>query len=287
MTIQRHDSRTVTGPALAGPSHLAKKARRGSKQRRLVRNSKPVSTVKKILVVDDEPAIVEVIERYLVDEGYVVHKAHDGLAAVQQFEIARPDLVLLDLKLPGMSGWDAFRQIRAQSDVPVIMLTSRTDEIDKILGLELGADDYIGKPFSPREVVARVKTVLRRMRQSTEADSSGLGSSARPQPSATTAALTVGDLYIDRDAHEVRVADREVNLTPTEFRILEVLAEHPGRTFTRTQLLDKAKAESLDVFDRTLDRHVANLRHKIESDPAHPTYVLTVFGVGYKMAKSH
>lgn len=245
---------------------------------------------KKILVVDDEPKIVEVLERYLADEGFVVSGAHDGISAVESFGRLRPDLVLLDLKLPGMSGLDAFAQMRAQMDTPVIMLTSRTDEVDRILGLELGADDYITKPFSPREVVARVKTVLRRVshaKASLGIEDARVAASALPPASENDLhRIATGSLEIDCEAHEVRVAGREVTLTPTEFRILELLAQHPGRTFSRAQLLDKAKAENLDIFDRTLDRHIANLRHKIEAKAASPKYILTVFGVGYKMAKN-
>jgi len=246
-----------------------------------------VTSVKTVLIVDDERQIVEVLERYLADEGFGVQCAYDGLAAVEAVKQRQPDLVLLDLKMPGMNGLEAFRQIRSYGDVPIIMLTSRTDEVDKILGLELGADDYIGKPFSPREVVARVKSVLRRASADVAQHATSDGSAGpRTGRASRNAILRVGDLHLDPDAHEVRIDGREINLTPTEFRILEVLAENPGRTFTRSQLLDKTKAESLEVFDRTLDRHIANLRHKLERDPAHPQYVLTVFGVGYKMAKS-
>ena len=241
-----------------------------------------MAETKRILVVDDEPKIVEVLERYLADEGFAVSQAYDGVSAVESFKARRPDLVILDLKLPGLSGLDAFHLMREVADTPIIMLTSRTDEVDKVIGLELGADDYITKPFSPREVVARVKTVLRRV--PTTAGLSTAGSRGSEQTSASR--IVVGGLEIDPDGHEARVDRREVALTPTEFRILEVLAQHPGRTFTRAQLLDRAKAENLDVFDRTLDRHIANLRHKIETDPASPKYILTVFGVGYKMAKA-
>ena len=244
---------------------------------------------KRILIVDDEPQIAEVLEQYLLDEGFLIDKASDGISAVSAFAAGRPDLVILDLKLPGMSGLEAFHQMRAQSDAPIIMLTSRSDEVDRVIGLELGADDYITKPFSPREVVARVKTVLRRL-----AHAQAMQPNPTPSPPAPVAApepvppgrLTVGGIEIDPDEHEVRVEGREVELTPTEFRILEVLAHNPGRTFTRTQLLDRAKAENLDVFDRTLDRHIANLRHKIEPEPGNPMYILTVFGVGYKMARA-
>ncbi|HZV79384.1 MAG TPA: response regulator transcription factor [Candidatus Binatus sp.] len=227
-----------------------------------------------ILLVDDEPQIVEVLERYLTDEGFQVHKAYDGQTAVALASSEQPHLVLLDLKLPGMSGFEAFREIRAASTVPIIMLTSRGEEVDRIVGLELGADDYITKPFSPREVVARIKAVLRRAHPST--------ASLAASPNTI---IRNGDIEIDPRDHEVRVRGTVVGLTPTEFRIIELLAANPGRTFTRVQLLDKIKGDELEIYDRTLDRHVANLRHKIEADASNPRYVLTVFGVGYKMAK--
>jgi two-component system, OmpR family, alkaline phosphatase synthesis response regulator PhoP len=233
---------------------------------------------KKILIVDDEPQIVEIVERYLSDEGFSVCRAFDGAQAVAVQESEQPDLVVLDLKMPVMNGMDAFRAIRAHSGVPIIMLTSRGDEVDKIVGLELGADDYITKPFSPREVVARVKTVLRR---------AGDGAAeAADVPAKLDAAVTIGDLIIDSREHEVRMHGEPIGLTPTEFRILEVLAANPGRTFTRAQLLDQVKGDDLEIFDRTLDRHIANLRHKIETDASKPRYIVTVFGVGYKMSKT-
>jgi two-component system, OmpR family, alkaline phosphatase synthesis response regulator PhoP len=237
-----------------------------------------VNEAKTVLIVDDEPQIIEILERYLSDEGFVVHKAYDGAAAVRTASAEKPDLVVLDLKLPGMSGYEVFREIRATSQVPVIMLTSRVEEVDRIVGLELGADDYITKPFSPREVVARVKAVLRRAQPAAD-DQHG--------HAATDAAnaIRAGDIEIDLQAHEARVHGDAVALTPTEFRILALLAANPGRTFTRTQLLDKIKGDELEIYDRTLDRHVANLRHKIEADAANPRYIITVFGVGYKMAK--
>lgn len=234
---------------------------------------------RKILVVDDEPQIVEVLEKYLIDEGFAVRTAFDGARAVELQEAELPDLIVLDLKMPVMQGFEAFRQIRSRSDVPIIMLTSRGEEVDRVVGLELGADDYIAKPFSPREVVARVKAVLRR---------SGDGSSA-PRSNAHTASETpvrIGDLEIDSAEHEVRLLGQPVHLTPTEFKILEVLFTSPGRTFTRTQLLDQVKGDDLEIFDRTLDRHIANLRHKMEEDPTKPRYVVTVFGVGYKLSKN-
>lgn len=231
---------------------------------------------KTILLVDDEPQIIEILERYLTDEGFIVHTAADGNAAVRVAGEANPDLILLDLKMPGKTGFDAFREIRATSAVPVIMLTSRADEVDRVVGLELGADDYITKPFSPREVVARVKAVLRRMQAN---DGAG-----KPAPEQGLA-IRAGDIEIDPEAHEVHVRGQAVTLTPTEFRILELLAANAGRTFTRAQLLEKVRGDDLEIYDRTLDRHIANLRHKIEEDPGNPQYIVTVFSVGYKMPR--
>jgi len=249
-----------------------------------LRNKARVPDPKKVLVVDDEPQIVEVLERYLLDEGFSVERAYDGKAAIELFNAAKPDLVLLDLKIPVVSGLDVFRQLRSASNTPIIMVTSRTDETDRVVGLELGADDYVTKPFSPREVVARVKTVLRRSGDGSAARDHAL--TAQSTGTRASAPIRVGQMTVDVTAHEVRVSEREVALTPTEFRILEVLAKNPGRIFSRAQLLDKTKAESFEVFDRTLDRHIANLRQKIEDDAGRPRYVLTVFGVGYKMAKN-
>lgn len=222
-----------------------------------------------ILVVDDEASIRDVLVQYLADEGFETLQAGNGLSAVQLALAERPALVLLDLNLPELSGVEAFRRIRAASDVPVIMLTARTEEVDRVVGLELGADDYIGKPFSPREVVARVKAVLRR-------------SHLAPPASPNGAFQHVGPISIDRSGHEVYVDGKPAGLTPTEFRILDALAGNLGRAFTRDQLLDKISADA-DVYDRTLDRHIANLRHKIEPDVARPRFLITVFGVGYKL----
>lgn len=237
----------------------------------------------KILVVDDEPGIVEVVERYLVDEDFHVATAHDGPAAIAAFDAERPDLVILDLKLPGMNGLDVFRAMRARTDVPVIMLTSRVEEADRVVGLELGADDYITKPFSPREVVARVKTVLRRAARPAVLSADKHVDS--PAERKSSPLIHLGDLEIDTTEHEVRQSGMPVQLTPTEFRLLLAFAQNAGRAFTRAQLLELIKGDDLEVFDRTLDRHIANLRHKIEADPSDPHLILTVFGVGYKMAK--
>jgi DNA-binding response OmpR family regulator len=221
-----------------------------------------------VLLVDDEAALVEVLEQYLSDEGFGVVRAADGPSAVELFKRHAPDVVVLDLNLPGFPGTEVLRQIRAVRDVPVIMLTARVNEVDRVVGLELGADDYVGKPFSPREVVARVKSVLRR--------------SERTQQAVSSSERRVGSIVIDPVAHEVRVGGKPVTLTPTQFKILDVLASHVGQTLTRDQLLQRVSADG-DVFDRTLDRHIANLRARIETDPANPRYVVTVFGVGYKM----
>jgi DNA-binding response OmpR family regulator len=221
-----------------------------------------------VLLVDDEPALVDVLEKYLADEGFTVARAANGPDAVAMFEQHAPDIVVLDLNLPGFPGTEVLRRIRETRDVPVIMLTGRVDEVDRVVGLELGADDYVGKPFSPREMVARVKSVLRRSR--------------RPSRVPASTERRIGAIAIDSVAHEVKVNGKPVTLTPTQFKILEVFSAHFGQTLTRDQLLERVSADG-DVFDRTLDRHIANLRARVEPDPANPRHIITVFGVGYKM----
>jgi two-component system response regulator RegX3 len=223
-----------------------------------------------VLLVDDEPAVGDVLEQYLRNEAFSVVRAADGPAAIELFERHRPDLVLLDINLPGLPGTEVLRRMRSVRDVPIILLTGRVDEVDRVVGLELGADDYVGKPFSPREVVARVKSVLRRTER-------------REQP-ASSNERRVGAIAIDSLAHEVRIDGKSVTLTPTQFKILDVLSSHVGQTLTRDQLLERVSADG-DVFDRTLDRHIANLRARIEPDPGSPRYIVTVFGVGYKMVE--
>jgi len=232
------------------------------------RSSVPTQLSRRVLLVDDEPALLDVLEQYLRDEGFTVVRAGDGPAAVEAFKKHLPDIVVLDINLPGFPGTEVLRQVRAERDVPVIMLTARVHEVDRVVGLELGADDYVGKPFSPREVVARVKSVLRR--------------TERADRGAPSHEKRVGAITIDTAAHEVRVDGAPVTLTPTQFKILDILASHTGQTLTRDQLLERVSADG-DAFDRTLDRHIANLRARIESDPANPRYIVTVFGVGYKM----
>ena len=217
-----------------------------------------------ILVVDDEPQIVDLLRSYLQRDGFTVEQAVDGEAALAAFGRLRPDLVILDLMLPKVDGREVCRRIRDASHTPIIMLTARDEETDKLLGLELGADDYITKPFSPREVVARVRAVLRRgTREATDL-------------------VRAGDLTIDLRAHEVSLQGRRVELTPTEFRLLEILAGHPNQVFTRMQLIDRVQGHAFDGYERTVDAHVKNLRGKVEPDPRNPRYIMTVYGVGYK-----
>ena len=221
---------------------------------------------KTILVVDDEPQIVRFVRAYLEDAGYRVVTASDGQQALFVARHEKPDLVILDLMMPGMDGWDFIRHYRQERDTPVIMLTARVEETDQVLGLELGADDYVTKPFSPRALVARVRAVLRRAQ-------------GGPVPPAV---LRGGDVVLDREAHKVTAGGREVDLTPTEFNLLEVLMMTPGRVFTRAELLDRVLGDEAYVFERTIDAHVKNLRRKIEPVPARPRYVITVRGAGYK-----
>jgi two-component system alkaline phosphatase synthesis response regulator PhoP len=219
-----------------------------------------------ILVVDDEPKIVKQARDYLQRGGFRVIDAPDGKTALVRARRERPDLVVLDLNLPEMDGLDVCRALRRESDVPIIMLTARVDETDRLIGLELGADDYITKPFSPRELVARVRAVLRRVHGGVH------------QPGLVRA----GDLEVDLEGHKAKRGGEPIHLTPSEFNLLAILAQHPGQTFTRAQLLDRLHGVAYDGFDRSVDAHVKNLRRKLEPDPAEPRFVLTVYGVGYK-----
>ena len=221
----------------------------------------------KILVVDDEKPIVDIIDGYLKREGYSVIVAYDGNSALQQIHKNDPDLIILDLMLPEISGWDVCRTVRAKSDVPIIMLTARDEVTDRIVGLELGADDYVTKPFEPKELVSRVKAVLRR---------SG-GNRAK------SSVLQIGDLVIDPEMRIAKVNNRAIELTPTEFELLRTMAENPNRVFSRMQLLDSAQGYSYEGYERTIDSHIKNLRKKVEPDPNHPRYIISVYGVGYKL----
>ena len=224
----------------------------------------------KILVVDDEKKIVEIVRAYLEREGYEVSAAYDGKSALEAVKRMPPDLVVLDLMLPQISGWDVCRALRADSNIPIIMLTARDDVTDKIVGLELGADDYMTKPFDPKELVSRVKAVLRR-------------SAANRVPKAV---LKVADLTIDLDKRDVRRSGESIELTPMEFDLLATLAQNPGRVFSRMQLLDKVQGVAYEGYERTIDSHIKNLRKKIEPDVSQPRYVITVHGVGYKVPEA-
>jgi two-component system alkaline phosphatase synthesis response regulator PhoP len=218
-----------------------------------------------ILIVDDEPQISAVLSAYLTNSGYRTVTAQDGKAALELFHAKHPALILLDLNLPGKDGLEVCQTIRQDSDVPIIMLTARSEETDKLVGLELGADDYIVKPFSPREVVARVKTVLRR---------SGSGSESQ---------LIKSDrLEIDPSQHTVLRDGQSIELTPTEFELLMILAQNPRRVYSRLQLLEKTQGTTYEGYERTIDAHIKNLRLKLEPNPRNPTLIHTVFGVGYK-----
>lgn len=219
-----------------------------------------------ILVVDDEPQIVKVLCGYLEQAGFRVVTANDGLLAIAQYKHEKPSLVLLDLNLPKLDGNDVARRLRGLSNVPIIMITARLEETDRLIGLELGADDYIVKPFSPREVVARVRAVLRRVEA----------------PAAPPDIVRVADIVIDLTRHTITRDEKPIELTPTEFGLLLTLAREPGRVFTRLQMLETVQGDAFEGYERTVDAHIKNLRLKLERDSKKPEYILTVFGVGYK-----
>jgi two-component system alkaline phosphatase synthesis response regulator PhoP len=220
----------------------------------------------KVLVVDDDPGIVKLVRAYLEQAGFAVLTANDGKRAMQIARNDKPDLVILDLMLPEMDGWDVCRALRKESDVPIIMLTARVEESDKLIGLELGADDYVTKPFSPRELVARVRSVLRR------------AESRPPIPRR----LSHGDIIVDLSRHAVEVRGQPVELTPTEFDLLATLMEDPGRAFTRSQLLESVQGYAYEGYERTIDVHIKNLRQKIEEEAGDPQLIKTIYGIGYK-----
>jgi DNA-binding response OmpR family regulator len=227
-----------------------------------------VTPSRTILVVDDEPRIVDLARDYLEHAGFRVIAASDGSQALESARRDRPDLVVLDLGLPGLDGLDVTKALRAEGSIPIVMVTARDDELDKLLGLELGADDYLTKPFSPRELVARVKAVLRRTDRPIEASD----------------VVRIGELTLDVPRMRTEVAGRNVELTPTEFTLLATLARQPGRIFTRSQLLDALHGVAFESYERAIDSHIKNLRRKLEPDPRRPRYVLTVYGVGYRLA---
>lgn len=225
--------------------------------------------VDKILIIEDEVKIARTIRLYLEQEGYQVSAIHDGALALLALRNERPDLVLLDLMLPNVDGREICRQIRHESAVPIIMLTARSEESDKLVGLELGADDYITKPFSPREVVARVRAVLRRTR--------GL---VQPSP-----LLRLGKLEIDLAQRSVIFNEIMLDLTPIEYDLLVTMAKRPGQVFTRLQLLESTQSVAYEGYERSIDQHIKNLRAKLQDEARNPTYIHTVFGVGYRFAR--
>jgi DNA-binding response OmpR family regulator len=224
--------------------------------------------MQRILVVEDEMQIARTLRDYLEVAGFEVTTVGTGESAIASARGQRPDLVVLDLGLPGMDGLDVARELRRTSTIPIVILTARGEESDRIVGLELGGDDYLVKPFSPKELVARVRAVLRR--------TSGAGVGAE--------VLRAGDVEVDLTKMRVRIGDRPVDLTPTEFQLLATLVREPGRVFTRGQLLDALHGLSIDSYERAIDAHVKNLRRKIEPEVGRPSYVLTVHGVGYRFA---
>lgn len=222
-----------------------------------------------VLVVDDNAKIVEVLSAYLATEGFEVRTAGDGPSAVESVAERRPDIALLDIMLPGIDGIELTKRFQRDYDLPIILVTAKTEEIDRLIGLEIGADDYVSKPFSPREVVARVKAVLRRVDGSHAEGVAGV--------------FDLGELVVDNERRSVTVDGALVELTRTEFEILTTMAAHPGRVYTRLQLLEAVSGDAFEGYERTIDAHVKNLRKKIGDDPREPRFVRTVFGVGYKV----
>ena len=220
---------------------------------------------KKILIIDDEAKIVEICQDYLNAAGFQVITSLDGLAGLEKARVEKPDLVLLDLMLPGIDGLDICRELRRETKVPIIMLTARVEETDKLIGLEIGADDYITKPFSPREMVARVRAVLRRV-----------------QGDATAEIIRAGNLTLDRTRFNVLINDHEISLTPTEFEILATLASQPGRFFSRSQLLLAVRGVTFESYERAIDSHIRNLRKKLDFNGIGTEWIITIHGVGYK-----
>ena len=225
-------------------------------------------TSKRVLVVDDDVNTAELVKLYLKRDGYRVLTAYNGVDALRLARESHPDLIVLDLMLPGIDGLEICRTLRAESDVPIIMLTAKTTDQDKLTGLELGADDYVTKPFSPRELAARVRAVLRR-----------LPGERGPEE------IKYGSLTVNFLKHEASIDGKPLGLTEVEFKLLGVFAKEPGRVFSRAELIDKALGYDFEGFDRTIDVHILNLRRKLEPDPSHPRYIKTVYGAGYKLSE--
>jgi len=224
---------------------------------------------KTILVVDDEKRLVALVQEYLTQSGYTVVPAYNGREALVAADKYKPDLIILDLMMPEMDGYEFMRLHRAEHDTPIILLTARVDDEEKVVGLELGADDYVTKPFRPRELVARVRSVLRR--------------AGKTEPTAKV--LRAADITLNREERTVRIEDKAVDLTPSEFDLLAALMRSPGKVFSRLDLLDILQGIRYEGYERTIDTHIKNLRAKIESEPRSPTYIETVYGVGYRFAR--
>lgn len=227
-------------------------------------------TAKRVLVVDDDVKLVELVKLYLNRDGYKVLEAHDGNEALRIARVNRPDLIVLDIMLPGIDGLEVCHTLRNESEVPIIMLTARSTEDDRLAGLDLGADDYVTKPFSPKELVARIRAVLRRIPEELQRGPTE---------------LTQGELHLNFLNREAALRGNPLPLTPVEFKLLGVLAREPGRVFSRGQLIEKVLGYDFDGFDRTIDVHILNLRRKLEQDPGRPRYIRTVYGAGYKFIK--
>jgi DNA-binding response OmpR family regulator len=224
-----------------------------------------------VLVIDDEPKIVKLAQDYLERSNFQVVPAYNGLDALSVFRQKKPNFIILDLGLPGMDGIDVARTIRKESNVPIIILTARSEETDKLIGLELGADDYIVKPFSPKELVARVRAVLRRVENNTS----------------DREVIRVSDITLDIPRQKLTVGEKQIELTNTEFQLLTTLMKRPGQIFARAQLMDSIHGVMIESYERAVDSHIKNLRRKIEADPNHPIYILTVYGVGYKFTEGN
>ncbi|WP_371379111.1 response regulator [Sporomusa aerivorans] len=221
-----------------------------------------------VLIVDDDIKLVQLLKTYFDKEGFITYTAGDGLDALLAVREKKPDIMVLDLMLPGLDGWDVCRRIRRDNDLPIIMLTARDEESDRLVGLEIGADDYVTKPFSPKEVVARAKVILRRTRKAV----------VQNEP------IRAGGLTIDLERHQVTIGSQLVDLTPTEFKLLELLAGNAGKVFSRLQLVEQTQGYTFEGYERTIDAHIKNLRRKLEPSPKEPQYILTVYGIGYKFA---
>ncbi len=222
----------------------------------------------RVLVVDDDEKLVKVLKAYLLKEGYTADSAPDGLTALEKAAQFQPDVVLLDVMLPDLDGWEVCKAIRRTSNVPIIMLTAVTGEEQRVNGLDLGADDYVTKPFSPREVMARIRAIIRRL---------------KPAAAEEGGALRLGNIELNATRHTATVGGVAAELTPTEYKLLELFMAHPGQAFTRLQLVERTQGYSYEGYERTVDSHIKNLRKKIGDDPGQPHYIKTIYGVGYKM----